>query len=650
MTSTLLELVPCQICNARGQIAPGTACACCGGSGVCTERQAAEYQQMLGTAQLEGARARARQLGAAGADLMVRQAAAQRAEAVTWYQRTHAAALRAEAALYRAQTVHTQASRMLQTAQEQFALMGAPGPILPPIPPGAGPNIPGGVQDPILIIDSIRARQIDVWGTPGINAPNYTAGTGLAPSGDTSGAKDTANAQGTLNLMGFVVLDTALGPFYIGAAGSATAGLTVPTPGGWLSGTSGGSSTGPVNTPHPVYYLGTGTAVLMEGPPGQGTPHAYPTNIMGGQITYLVFDGSLGGANADGITYGNGDSIYLNRVRVANFGGRGLHELTNATGAYTEKTDINAQVFFCKIGIQFDAPVGTNSHFYGRWNIHLEGCTIGIQFLNSAGIHGGQFRAFGNFYPNAAGAVNGIGIDFSAGVNNSGHFDASHVIIQFETTAGGPGGPVTFQTISFGTNAGAGLNNCTGMLLFADPAWTNSDVHPGQLSFGGYINSNDTTLLANNTPAPSGWLTLSGTAPLSNAPGGFTHSNTTLTMVGLNQTFTPTGSGLVLVIIRCLAFTNTAAVAFTIGARHGATGSIPVPTQGQNPAVGSRINATLDPTLQMAAIGTCSGTIDFVGLLTLTPGAQQWFDLCTATSNAADSVQVQAVQVNIIEL
>lgn len=650
MTSVLLELLPCPVCSGGGQVAPGTACTCCGGSGVCTQEQADRYVAMLQAAQLEGARSRARQLGAAGADLMVRQAAQLRAEAADWNARTAASAARAEAALYRAQTVHAQAVGVLREARAQLhtaALLGAPGPILPPIPPGAGPNIPGGVLDPIIIADSIRVRQIDVWGSPGVNAPNYTAAQGIAPSGDTTGIKDTANIQAALNSTGYAAINTAAGPFYIGAAASSAPGLTIPTPGGFLQGTSGGSSTGPVNTPHPVYYLGTGTAVQTLGPASQGTPHAYPTNIMGAGIANVVFDGSLGGGSADGITYGNGDSFFMNRVRVANFGGRGLRELSNQTNSYTEKVDINAQVFYCGIGIQYDAPApATNSHFYGRWNLHFEGNTIGVQFLNAAGIHGGQFRSFGNFYP-GGGGPNGIGVDFSAGVNGTGHFDASHVIIQWETTGSGS---ATFQTCRFGTNLNAGFQNCTGMLLFADPAWTNSDVHAGQISFGGYINNNDTTLSAANSPAPQGWLTLSGTAPLSHSPGGFTSNPATpantVVMTGINQTFTPTGTGILLVIMTCVAWTNTAAVPFTVGARHG-TGTVPNPGDA---VTGARINATSEPNRQTAALGVGDGTVTIAGVITVTPGTQQWFDFCVSTSVAADTVQISGLQVNVIEL
>jgi hypothetical protein len=644
MTSTglagaLIETVPCPICSGQGQIAPGTACAACGGIGVTTEARANGYLEMMHLAALEGARARARQLGAAGADLETRKAAQTRAEAAAYYQATEAAARRAEAAMYHAQSTHAQTAAMLDDAAVKFAAIG---PVLPPIPPGTGPNIPGGVEDPIILVDSIRVREIDVWGSPGINAPNYVPGQGIFPSGDVTGATDSANIQAQLNANGHAVINTSAGPFYIGTAGSSAPGLIVPTPGGNLAGTSGGSSTGATSTPHPVYYLGNGPAVQMLGPASQGTPHAYPTNIMGGQITDIVFDGSMAGGAADGIEYGNGDSIYLWRVRCANFAGRGLHEISNATNSYTEKVDINVQLFFNGIGIQYDAPApATNSHFYGRWNLHMEGNTIGAQFVNAAGIHGGFFRAFGNFYPGVG--PNGIGIDFSAGVNNSGHFDSSLVVIQFETTGSGS---ATFQTCRFGTSAMAGFSNCTGILLFADPAWTNSDVHAGQISFGGYINNNDLTLTQNNSPAPYGWLTLSGTAPSSQAPGGYTTASTSLVMAGLNQTFTPTGTGLLLVLMTCNAFTNSAVAQFTVGAR---TGTGAAPAQG-TAVTGNRINATGEPTRQAPAAGTPDGTITFAGIVNATPGTARWFDFAISTANASDTVTVQNCQVVVVEL
>jgi hypothetical protein len=501
---------------------------------------------------------------------------------------------------------------------------------------------------------------LNLRGNVTVNAPvsadgrRLVAGTSLGqgsvigpiqPSGDTSGDTDTATIQAYLDMTGTAYLNTAAGPFYIGAANSSAPGLVIPTPGGWLHGNGGGSA----GDPSPVYYLGTGPAVQMLGPGSAGDPSPYPADVMGGAITDLVIAGDLAGAGATGLLFGNGDDFYLNRLRVANFNGAGsvgIHEsntVNNPNGSYTEKTWATVQVFNNTVNYLFDAPGSSdNSHFYGYWDIHLsvEAGQTGVQFANQAGIRGGIFTMRGNFYQTGSGS--GIGIDFANG--GSSHIDTSTVNIHVETTGTGS---ATYQTIKFGNNASAGIQNCVGSILFADTGWTNSDLTgTGQFSFGGYINNNDPTLTEFNT-APAGWPGVTGAAPVSAAPGGYTTAATTPgVMAGLNQTITPVNTGLILVLVDGVAFTETAAVPFSLSARHG-TGTPPSAGDAQT---GARVNATADATLQAAAAseGTSFSFSGVIGPVTI--GDTAWVDLAMYTSNASDEVSVTHVQVTLVEI
>jgi hypothetical protein len=509
------------------------------------------------------------------------------------------------------------------------------------------PQQPGvynaGVGYPVNEVKDGNLTLVDVYGTgqygiltaARLNVP----GISLAPSADTTGATDTARIQAALNLTGVVTLDTASGPFYIGTAGSPLPGLTVPSPGGYLGGNGGGA--------HQVYYLGTGNAIYMH-----GGNNPYPQNQLGGRIENLIVDGTLAGTGAVGIDFGDGDNLTLRNVRVANFtsaGAIGIREV-NRFG-YTEKSRVWVQLFNNNIGYTFNDNGGgtTHSHWYSTHDLHFNAYAgqNGVQFIGGSGIRNAQeFRIRGNFNtttPSGAGGPAGTGIvlDFSQG-GGSGHIDSSDVHIGCEIDFAGNWG---WQTIKFGPLInGTGMLNNTGKIIFSNgPSnFQTSDVVQGQFSFAGSIGG-EPALAANNNP-PAGWYPGANSAFATPGNPG-TINTTTNEMFGLAKTYTPTGSGKVLVICSGIVFTATAVAACTLGARFG-TGSAPA---YQAADTGTRWGATGDQSLRAAGsangIGFC-----FNQVLNLTPGTTYWFDLAGATSNVSNALTVQNLGFSFAEL
>ena len=124
-------------------------------------------------------------------------------------------------------------------------------------------------------------------------------------------------------------------------------------------------------------------------------------------------------------------------------------------------------------------------------------------------------------------------------------------------------------------------------------------------------------------------------------------SSTSLKMMGLAASFTPTNaSPQVLVIVTGVAATATGAQAVTVGGRYG-TGSAPANAAA---VTGTRFGAAADPVGGPGAAAAAGVPFTLAALLNLAPGGAYWFDLAVATGNASDAASVTAVGVTIAEL
>lgn len=152
-------------------------------------------------------------------------------------------------------------------------------------------------------------------------------------------------------------------------------------------------------------------------------------------------------------------------------------------------------------------------------------------------------------------------------------------------------------------------------------------------------------VLAGTYPNPS----LARAAPLQFTPGNpAATSSTTLVMMGLGSTlaYTPASSGLVLITVGGVFFTNTAAVSVTLTGRYG-TGAVP----GNGAAVqGTRWPGAADPVLSATTAIGVGDPFAFTAILTLVKGTTYWFDLALATANAADAAVLSNLAASIAEL
>jgi hypothetical protein len=170
----------CAVCGGGGQVAPGTACPVCEGTGMAEAATVAAHRARMAEAALQGALARARRLGAAGVDLERRRAEQARQEAARSHELTEAAARRAESALaeMRRLSESEQAARAEHAAATRGALEAmafAPRALPAPQPPTVNPQVAGGTRDPVIYADSIVCRELDVWGALNLAG----GGTGL---------------------------------------------------------------------------------------------------------------------------------------------------------------------------------------------------------------------------------------------------------------------------------------------------------------------------------------------------------------------------------------------------------------------------------------------------------------------------------------
>jgi hypothetical protein len=114
-------------------------------------------------------------------------------------------------------------------------------------------------------------------------------------------------------------------------------------------------------------------------------------------------------------------------------------------------------------------------------------------------------------------------------------------------------------------------------------------------------------------------------------------------MMGTGATFSPQGSGKMLVHVSGSVLTNTAAVNMTVGARFGT---------GAPPANGAAVTGTkfaTDMVLRGPAAGAPTGFC-LCDVLMLNPSLVYWLDICLLTSVGADTAQAQNVSVTVVDI
>jgi parallel beta-helix repeat protein len=147
-------------------------------------------------------------------------------------------------------------------------------------------------------------------------------------------------------------------------------------------------------------------------------------------------------------------------------------------------------------------------------------------------------------------------------------------------------------------------------------------------------------------------------SPAANAaPAAFLPANpadttsTTLVMMGLGTTctYTPSGSGIVLVNVSGFGYQGGSSVnSIGLGPRYG-TGTAPANGAA---VTGTRFGCTTDPEIRPSAtgIGSNGAGFAFTALLALTPGTAYWFDIAALTTNASDPSALQNVSMTFAEL
>jgi hypothetical protein len=219
-----------------------------------------------------------------------------------------------------------------------------------------------------------------------------------------------------------------------------------------------------------------------------------------------------------------------------------------------------------------------------------------------------------------------------------------------ETTVGAPGGVATLDA--------TGLVPVTQLPISTTPlTFTGSGAPSSSLGQNGdtyieYSNGNVYIKSAGTWGSPVARF-LSGSVQA--APAGFNPANptgtssTSLVMMGLGGkcSYTPTGSGHVLVNVTGGFSTQISAANVSLGGRYG-TGTGPAHGAA---ATGIRYGGSTDQLFRQPALsGSAVVPFALTALLSLTENSTYWFDLVLCTSNSSDIASVQNISITLAEL
>ena len=316
---------------------------------------------------------------------------------------------------------------------------------------------------------------------------------GLAPTADTTGAADTANALAMYNLTGRIVLQR--GAFYWTGGG-----ISINASGAYLIGQGRWATT--------IYCVGAGDTYRNY------DSSAYSARtVHGGGILGVTFDGTNCTGNSSGVHFGD---IFQFTV---DFGVQNFTAGTTSKGAWLDDCyywaeQMSGRIYSsnCTAGIVFDVNGGvaaTGAHVnatgsYERCNLDLnvnQGTSTfdGVVFQNGAFVVNGSVRIHGNFGSSSSvltSAVLRLSGSTPSGITDATTSSISNSMLDIGVECDDSTGTNGPYTIYFGS--GSVINNCWGGLNFGAASAFRSSNCNGQLNYfiGPVLGDTNTSLLA----------------------------------------------------------------------------------------------------------------------------------------------------------
>jgi hypothetical protein len=341
----------------------------------------------------------------------------------------------------------------------------------------------------------------------------------VLPSGDTSGATDTAAIGAAITSLtgtgngGTVLL--AAGQFYITASAGS---IAVTLPAQTAAGTTGGT---PVNlagtgSPTVVYVVGNCTGISCHRTSGYGAQFGLspPFDQPCSMISNFVLDGSLATGSAIGLDWGDGTGFDI-KLRVQHFTGAstiGVQQINRVF--WTEKCDVrlelynNAQCLVITNQQNITSAVHSVEYCDYWLTLWLEAGQKGVQILHGSNAGGSRFSFRGNCSSLPVGQTTlgcGFGVFTITGDDGSG----SPVPDEYSRIYGGwlagkiegndgngQGGGVYPPFLLTGTNSHNGLINTTGHILHSVG---NSQITNSTIAFNGGISGDPALSAARST-------------------------------------------------------------------------------------------------------------------------------------------------------
>jgi hypothetical protein len=457
--------------------------------------------------------------------------------------------------------------------------------------PGGSPNplttkgdmiyaLAGGTQTRLPIgaisqILTVSAGGIPSWGT--------TTTTVIQPSGDATGATDTAainaanTAFDTANTGGRIQLGP--GTFYI---------TSVTLSAQCVSGTSGGSGVSMWGTGSStlIFQVGNGIGISLHRTSGYAAQFGQPAQQTTSQLKYFTLDGTNATAGAIGLDYGDGWGYDID-VTIANYTAAnsiGCQQINRVF--WTEKAHVKLNLLnSIQPFIITRTSAGDHSAEYNHYELYIfintdaAGATMynGVQVLGGMNLGGVDIEAHGNVSSLPAGwnlTTNPVALFSFVGNDGSGDWSrtyAARLKWKIEQNPGVPNtGNYPYQ-IYMGSNNNA-IKQTSGAISYTGGNSPNGQANGGEFSFDGPI-LGDTYLSNLSTGAPGSATTITSQPSF---PGyGVIQQN-----YGPNAQVSVTGGGVTGVVISGQA-TGMATGTFFVQA--GA--SITVNGAGANPTV-----------------------------------------------------------------
>jgi hypothetical protein len=308
----------------------------------------------------------------------------------------------------------------------------------------------------------------------------------ISPSGDTSGATDTAAINAVLGGSGGGILGLNPGSFYITS-------VTVPTQassGGPWSILGCGSAT-------KVFVVGGGKGFNVHRTSGYGLQYGLPAQETTVFLRDFVVDGTLATANAIGVDIGDGWGYDLDLV-IVNFTASGCIALNIINRIFwTEKGRFRAQLMNNTTAAVLGSNVGAAndiSHEYNFFDFNIfcnkdqQGVVV-KDGVNAAGctlwLHGNMASSTTSGTPtNNIAALTLTGNGTVNGVTHYSRFFDSEIVMKVEGNNGTNTGGGAYPYGIYFNNLNNAIQNCHGIIAHS---LTNSNLTTGEFSFRGLI-------------------------------------------------------------------------------------------------------------------------------------------------------------------